>query len=45
MAQLAALARIWYAGRLDDAWTPPDRDLRARQLASHGFTGPFWQLP
>ena len=45
LAQLAALARTWYAGRLDDDWTPPSRDDRMRLLADHGFDGPFWRLP
>jgi hypothetical protein len=45
IAQLAALARVWYAGRLDDAWNPPPRAERVRQLADHGFSGPFWRLP
>jgi hypothetical protein len=45
VARLAALARVWYAGRLDDTWNPPTRDERVRQLTDHGFTGPFWRLP
>jgi hypothetical protein len=42
--QLAALARDWYADRLDPAWRP--RSLAESQaiLERHGLTGPFWAL-
>jgi len=45
LAPLAALARIWYAGRLDDDYVAPARDVRMQQLVAHGFRGKFWRLP
>jgi hypothetical protein len=44
VAQLAALGRRWYRGRLAADWRP--RTLAESQaiLESTGFTGSFWSL-
>jgi len=44
VAQLAALGRRWYRGRLAPDWQP--RTLAASQalLESTGFTGAFWSF-
>ena len=44
VAQLAALGRRWYRGRLAPDWQP--RTLAASQalLDATGFTGPFWSF-
>lgn len=45
VAQLAALARRWYRGRLAPDWQPRTRDQSQALLTAVGLTGPFWTLP
>jgi hypothetical protein len=43
-ARAWALARAWYAGRLDPAWRRRTPEEAERIFASVGLTGPFWSL-
>ena len=45
LPQLWALARAWYADRLDPDWRPRTRDESQQVLASVGLHGTFWALP
>jgi hypothetical protein len=38
------LARAWYEGRLDPAWTRRTLDETQALFASLGLTGDFWRL-
>ena len=42
--QAWALARAWYAGRVDPAWRRRTPEEAERIFASVGLTGPFWSL-
>ena len=44
VAQLAALARRWYRGRMALDWQPRSREASQALLESTGFTGRFWSL-
>ena len=43
-AQCWALARGWYADKLDPAWRRKTLDEAEVTLAAIGLTGPFWSL-
>jgi hypothetical protein len=42
--QLWALARIWYADRLDPAWRRRTAEEGEAAFADVGLTGEFWRL-
>ncbi len=44
VAQMAALGRRWYRGRLAPDWRPRTLAESQALLESTGFTGPFWSL-
>ncbi|HEU0034768.1 MAG TPA: hypothetical protein VFQ53_29290 [Kofleriaceae bacterium] len=44
LAQCGALARGWYADKLDAAWRRKTRDEAEALFASIGLVGPFWRL-
>jgi hypothetical protein len=44
VAQLWALAQLWYGDRLDPDWTPHSRARNQADLAAVGLRGTFWQL-
>jgi hypothetical protein len=39
-----ALARLWYADRLDDEWQPRTAAAMERLFAQAGLTGDFWRV-
>jgi hypothetical protein len=44
VAQLAALGRRWYRGRLSPDWRPRTLAESQALLESTGFTGRFWSF-
>ena len=44
VAQLAALGRRWYRGRMAPDWQPRTPAASQALLESTGFTGAFWSL-
>jgi hypothetical protein len=44
VAQLAALGRRWYRGRLSPDWRPRTLPESQALLESTGFTGRFWSF-
>jgi hypothetical protein len=44
VAQMAALGRRWYRGRLAPEWQPRSREASQALLESTGFTGAFWSF-
>lgn len=38
------LSRDWYAGRLDEGWTPYTASEAEEVFRRHGLTGEFWAL-
>jgi hypothetical protein len=38
------LSRDWYAGRLDEQWSPPSAAQAGEIFTRHGLTGDFWRL-
>jgi len=44
VAQLAALGRRWYRGRLAPDWQPRTLEASQALLEGTGFTGPFWSF-
>ena len=44
LEQVWQLAQAWYAGRVDEEWTPRSPAAATHVLASLGLTGEFWAL-
>lgn len=44
MQTLYDLSRDWYRGHRDRAWMPIDGEAAKTIFASHGLTGPFWEV-
>ena len=44
LAQMWALAQLWYAGRLDPEWRGRSAEDAQAILESVGLTGAFWHL-
>lgn len=44
LEQTWALAKLWYAGRMDPAWRRRTREEAHAAFASIGLTGEFWQF-
>jgi hypothetical protein len=42
--EMWALAKLWYANRLDPAWRRPTPAEATEMFASVGLTGDFWRL-
>ena len=45
LEQTWALARLWYADRLDPEWRRRTPEEATRAFASVGLSGDFWTLP
>ena len=44
LEQVWRLTGPWYAGRLDEDWTPRTPDVVERLLTQAGLTGEFWKV-
>ena len=45
VAQLSALAHVWWGDRLAPGWRPHTREENQAILGRVGLTGAFWRLP